>query len=65
MESKITRKILYICGSMNQTTMMHQISKHLSLYDSYFSSYYADGLMGKLSQTHLLDFSVLGGQFRE
>jgi len=58
MESKITRKILYICGSMNQTTMMHQISEHLSLYDSYFSPYYADGFIGKAAQTHLLDFFV-------
>ncbi|OGU76334.1 MAG: hypothetical protein A2V93_06300 [Ignavibacteria bacterium RBG_16_34_14] len=50
---------------MNQTTMMHQISKHLSEYDSYFSPYYAGGFLGKVAQTHLLDFSVLGGQFRE
>lgn len=50
---------------MNQTTMMHQISNHLSDYDSYFSPYYADGFVGKAAQTHLLDFSVLGGQFRE
>jgi hypothetical protein len=50
---------------MNQTTMMHEISKHLSDYDSYFSPYYADGFISKASQTHLLDFSVLGGQFRE
>ena len=50
---------------MNQTTMLHQISMHLSDYDSYFSPYYADGFIGKIAQTHLLDFSVLGGQFRE
>jgi hypothetical protein len=65
MESKKSKKILYICGSMNQTTMMHKISEHLSGYDSYFSPYYADGFIGKISRTHLLDFSVLGGQFRE
>ena len=59
------RKILYICGSLNQTTMMHQISKYLPGYDAYFSPYYADGFVGKLANTHLLDFSVLGGQFRE
>ena len=59
------KKILYICGSLNQTTMMHQISKYLREYDAYFSPYYADGLVGKLANTHLLDFSVLGGQFRE
>ncbi len=59
------KKILYICGSLNQTTMMHQISKHLTGYEAYFSPYYADGFVGHLANTHLLDFSVLGGQFRE
>ncbi len=59
------KKILYICGSLNQTTMMHQISKHLTGYEAYFSPYYADGIVGKLANTHFLDFSVLGGQFRE
>lgn len=59
------RKILYICGSLNQTTMMHQISTYLPGYEAYFSPYYADGFVGKLANTHLLDFSVLGGQFRE
>jgi hypothetical protein len=65
MASAKRRKILYICGSLNQTTMMHQISQRLPDYDSWFSPYYADGFIGKLSQTHLLDFSVLGGQFRK
>ena len=60
-----SKKILYICGSMNQTTMMHKVSKQLPAYESWFSPYYADGFVGKLAQTHLLDFSVLGGQFRE
>jgi hypothetical protein len=62
---KKKKKILYICGSLNQTTMMHEISRHLREYEAYFSPYYADGFVGKLANTHLLDFSVLGGQFRE
>jgi hypothetical protein len=62
---QIKRKILYICGSLNQTTMMHQISRYFPEYDAYFSPYYADGFVGKLANTHFLDFSVLGGQFRK
>jgi hypothetical protein len=27
------KRIFFICGSMNQTTQMHQISKHLSDYE--------------------------------
>jgi hypothetical protein len=59
------KKLLFICGSMNQTTMMHQISKQLNYCECYFSPFYGDGFVGYLSKTHLLDFSVLGGQFRE
>ncbi len=50
---------------MNQTTMMHQISENLPEYESWFSPYYADGYIDRLSKTHFLDFSVLGGQFRK
>ncbi len=57
-------KILFICGSMNQTTMMHQISKFYKGYDCYFSPYYGDGYIDYFSRKGILDFSVLGGQFR-
>ncbi|HVO73576.1 MAG TPA: hypothetical protein VMT35_06110 [Ignavibacteriaceae bacterium] len=58
-------KILLICGSLNQTTMMHKISEHLTDYDCYFTPYYADGFIRILSFTSLLNFSLLGGQFRK
>ena len=39
------KKILFICGSLNQTTQMHQIASHLmNEYDCYFTPYYADGM---------------------
>ena len=57
-------KILFICGSLNQTTMMHQIAGHLGDFDLYFTPYYSDGFVKALSKTSLLDFSLLGGQFR-
>lgn len=50
---------------VKSNTMMHHISKHLFGYEAYFSPYYADGFVGRLANTHLLDFSVLGGQFRK
>jgi len=34
------RKILFITGSMNQTSQMHQISQHLDDYDCWFSQVY-------------------------
>ncbi|MBS1910973.1 MAG: hypothetical protein JST22_03220 [Bacteroidetes bacterium] len=36
--------ILFICGSINQTSQMHAIAQHLPECDCYFSPYYADGL---------------------
>ncbi len=57
--------ILFICGSLNQTIMMHKISKHLNDYNCWFSPYYADGIVGYYSKTSVLNFSILGGQFRE
>lgn len=59
------KKILFMCGSMNQTTMLHQISNHLTDYDHFFTAYYSDGLEKIFAQLGLLDFSVLGGKFRE
>lgn len=59
------KKILFIGGSVNQTSMLHQISQHLSDYDCYFSPYYADGFLDFLAQRGLLDFCILGGNFKK
>jgi len=59
------KKILFMCGSFNQTTMLHEISKQLSEYEHYFTAYYSDGLEKLFAKLGLLDFSVLGGKFRE
>ncbi|MFC2133873.1 hypothetical protein ACFLTH_04590 [Bacteroidota bacterium] len=58
------KKILLIGGSLNQTTMMHHISKHLNDYDCYFSPYYTDGILDKFVQRGLLGFTILGGNFK-
>jgi hypothetical protein len=60
----VNKNILFICGSMNQTTMMHKISMHLPDFDCWFSPYYADGIVGYFAKTPVLNFSILGGQFR-
>ena len=58
------QKILYICGSLNQTTQMHKIARELPEYDAYFTPYYADGhgAIKLATRMGILDFSVLGGQ---
>jgi hypothetical protein len=58
--------ILFICGSLNQTKMMHQISSYLyDRYSCFYTPYYADGLVSFLTNLGLLDFTVLGGGFKK
>jgi len=61
------KKILYICGSMNQTTQMHKISQELSEYSAYFTPYYSQGYwyIQALRKIGLMDFSILGGQAKQ
>lgn len=56
--------VLFICGSLNQTTQMHAIAQHMSEYACYFTPYYADGIEHLAAKAGLLDFSVLGGRHR-
>lgn len=53
-------KILFICGSMNQTTMMHKIAHHLSDHECWFTPYYTDGIIGVLERKNLIEFTVAG-----
>jgi len=58
--------ILFICGSLNQTMMMHQISSYLEdRYNCFFTPYYADGFVNFLTKRGLLDTTVLGGSFKK
>jgi hypothetical protein len=54
------KKILFICGSMNQTTQMHQIAGWLTDYDQYFSPFFSDGLLGTASDLGMLEFTIMG-----
>lgn len=59
------KKILYICGSLNQTTQMHKISLELPEYEAWFTPYYADGFLKFLTRIGILDFTILGGVFKK
>jgi hypothetical protein len=59
------KKILFICGSLNQTSQMHQVARHLmDRYDCYFTPYYADGIEQFVANMGWLNFTVLGGRHR-
>jgi len=59
------KKILFLIGSPNQTTQMHQVSAELQDYDCFFSQLYSDSPMVKLAgKRGLLDTTILGGEFK-
>jgi len=57
------KNILFIGGSLNQTTMMHKISKYFPDDNLYFSPYYGHGYIHFLVKIGMLNFSILGGRF--
>lgn len=61
-ENQRKGQILFICGSMNQTTQMHQIAQELPDYEHSFSPYYCDGYLEFLRKQNLLEFTILGNQ---
>lgn len=58
------QNILFICGSLNQTSQMHAVAQQMSEYRCYFTPYYADGIEHFAAKAGLLDFCVLGGRHR-
>ncbi|HVT57005.1 MAG TPA: hypothetical protein VHR45_01280 [Thermoanaerobaculia bacterium] len=58
------QKILFICGSLNQTTQMHQIARELGEYDHAFTPFYGHGAIEALRRARCLEFTVLGYKLR-
>lgn len=59
------KKIFFICGTMNQTTMMYQVAQNLPEYEHYYSAYYGDGEQDWAARHGLIDFSILAGKFKQ
>lgn len=60
----MNKKILFIGGSVNQTSQMHKISKFFDGDDCYFSPYYGSGYIDFFASRGVLNFSILGGKFQ-
>jgi hypothetical protein len=58
----VSGRILFICGSMNQTTQMHRISEHLPEYEHAFTPYYCDGPTEILRRLGLIEFTIAGNK---
>jgi hypothetical protein len=59
------KKIFFICGSMNQTTQMHQISMHLPEYEHAFSPFYCDGPGRIFRRLGWMEFTIMGNKLSE
>lgn len=62
----VKKKILFLIGSLNQTTQMHQVANELGEeYDCYFSQLYSNLPIIKLAaKKGMLDKTILGGEFK-
>ncbi len=58
------KRILFICGSLNQTSMLYKVSQHLSDYETFFTPYYGDNIVRGLTRIGALNFTILGGCFK-
>src|SRR5262245_29090611 len=54
------RSALLLCGSLNQTTQMHQIGRELRGFDCRYAPFWGDGVIGWLANRGALDFTVIG-----
>ena len=54
------KRVLFICGSMNQTTQMHQIALHLTQYEQAFSPFYCHGIDEIYRRLGLMEFTIIG-----
>lgn len=58
----VAENILFICGSLNQTTQMHKIAQHMRQSNCFFTPYYADGIIDLGARAGLLNFTGLRGR---
>src|SRR5262245_39476080 len=63
-EHALGKRILLIGGSLNQTTMMHAVGRHLAGHRCFYTPYYGDGIVRWAARRGYLDRTVLGGAMR-
>jgi hypothetical protein len=63
-EAAPRRRILFVGGSLNQTTMVHKVAAELAEHERVFTPYYADGLLRWAAEREWLGFTILGGRPR-
>jgi hypothetical protein len=57
-------KVLFICGSVNQTRQMHEVARALPECQAFYTSYYGDGFVELMRRLGFIDFTILGWPWR-
>jgi hypothetical protein len=57
-------RVLFVCGSINQTKQMHQIATELGAIEARYAPYYCDGLLDVMRRAGMLNFTILGAPWR-
>jgi len=52
--------VLFVCGSLNQTTQMHQIAEHLDDASCFFTPFFTDGALETARRLGLREYTILG-----
>ena len=58
-------RVFFICGSLNQTTQMHQIAAQMPDSAASFSPYYGDAFLTKLRALGLVEPTIGGNKLRQ
>ncbi len=58
-------RLFFICGSINQTTQMHQIADRLPDCESWFTPYYGDAYLTRLRELGLVERTIAGRRLRQ
>lgn len=64
MTSASRPKVLFICGSMNQTTQLHQVAQAFPECEARFTPYYGDRTVTAMRRLGLIEISIGGNKRR-
>lgn len=57
-------RVFLICGSLNQTTQLHQVAAELAECEVAFSPYYGDALLSRMRRLGLVETTIGGNKLR-
>ena len=60
MSRRTSRRILYVCGTLNQTTQMEQVAAELDDHEAWFTPYYPPPALRVPQKLGLLEGTIVG-----